>query len=45
MTIQEQIKLAKAQLQALQSQVVSKTFSNKITVKIVRDGDGSWYSR
>ena len=38
MTIQEQIKLAKAQLQALQSQLVSKTFGNKVTVKIEEKG-------
>jgi hypothetical protein len=43
MTIQEQIKLAKAQLQALQSQVVSKTFSNKITVKIGEKGTVNVY--
>ena len=38
MTIQEQIKLAKAKLEALQSQVVSKTLPNKVTVKIGEKG-------
>jgi hypothetical protein len=43
MTIQEQIKLAKAQLEALQSQVVSKTLSNKVTVKIGEKGTVNIY--
>ena len=43
MTIQEQIKQAKAQLQALQSQVVSKTLPNKVTVKIGEKGTVNIY--
>jgi hypothetical protein len=43
MSIQEQIKQAKAQLEALQSQVVSKTLSNKVTVKIGEKGTVNIY--